>query len=137
MSTTTHTPRAARERRSDTTRDNDDGTAMLLPEGAVPCRSCGAAVAHPDPKRADVLRLPQANVLPVIGKAYGQPSLTVPLTTCDKCAERRDRAAALLAEHPRVRLAHGMVGLDRLDAALGHSTRSDGEGGGRPGRSGR
>lgn len=98
---------------------DDDGTMMRLPEAALPCRSCGAAVRHAKPERAEVLRVHLTVAASVLDRMTGPvPSEEVPVTTCDKCADRRERAAAILAEHPRVRRMHGMVALDRLDAAL-------------------
>ncbi len=115
---TTTTP-AAPARRSDTARDNDDGTLMRLPEGAAACRSCGAAVRHPKPERAEVLRIPVMLTTPQLAMMNTPAPLdSLPATTCDRCADRRERAAAMLREHPRVRRAHGMVALDRADAAL-------------------
>jgi hypothetical protein len=115
---TTTTP-ATRTRRSDDGLDNDTGTLMKLPEGALPCRSCGAAVRHPKPERAEALRIPMmlshAQVMMMNGLA---PLDSLPATTCDRCADRRERAVALLDAHSRVRRAHGQVALDRADAAL-------------------
>ncbi|MGE3194112.1 MAG: hypothetical protein AB7K08_11670 [Microbacteriaceae bacterium] len=88
------------------------------PPESTPCRSCGLGVKHPDPSRADSI---EVFVEPSLSRAnIGVPSTPVQFaaTRCDECDERRDLAALLLAEHPRVRRAHGMVAIDRLDAAL-------------------
>lgn len=114
----TTTPAAA-TRRSDRSRDNDDGSLMQLPEGAAACRSCGAAVRRPIPERAEVLRIPVQLAFSQLARRNGPaPTVETGVTTCDRCTDRRERAAAMLREHPRVRRAHGMVALDRLDAAF-------------------
>lgn len=93
-----------------------------LPEGALPCRSCGVAVQNPEPSRANVgtapVYVPEPTARLLLGQGHPLPSAEVPLTRCDDCTERQVLAATLLDAHPRVRAANGNVGVDRLDAAL-------------------
>jgi len=85
---------------------------------AMACRSCGLDVKHPDASRAESVEM--HGYQPMSAAKLGTPRapVLVPVTRCDECAKRRDLAEALLAEHPRVRRAHGQVAIDRLDAAL-------------------
>jgi hypothetical protein len=89
------------------------------PTDALTCRSCGDAVQRPDPSRDESMIVRQdlsysASLVSDRPVAFDERKVT----RCDECADRRARAAELLAEHPRVRRAHGGVALDRLDAAL-------------------
>lgn len=86
---------------------------------ALPCRACGVLVANADPSRDTLATVPTIVPYGILSRAQVPiPSYQVLVTVCDDCGKRREHAEALLAEHPRVRLAHGMVAADRLDAAL-------------------
>jgi len=86
-----------------------------LPEGALPCRSCGVAVHRPTAKDVETVTIYPR--VPYAGAATFNP-VEIKATRCAACAERRDRAEALLLAHPAVARANGNVGVDRLDAAL-------------------
>ena len=110
MTTVTDTP---------TLRDRLFGRSQQPAAGALPCRFCGVLVDRPDPSRATLATVPQIVAYSIL-KNLNAPiaPLQVPATKCDDCTRRRFSAEVMLAEHPRVRRAHGMVAVDRLDAAL-------------------
>jgi len=91
----------------------------VLPEAdAEPlrCRGCGASPRWVDPARTETLRryaVPHS-ARPDVHAVWRDTTVT----RCDSCADRRELAAELLAEHPRVARGLGPVGLDQLDAAL-------------------
>jgi hypothetical protein len=82
--------------------------------GPLVCRSCGVVVRNPDPTRTETLTI----YGPGNGRGAPGASTRLSVTRCDVCFERRERAEAVMAEHPRVRREHASVGVDRLDAAF-------------------
>ncbi|HTL42444.1 MAG TPA: hypothetical protein VL294_13315 [Pseudolysinimonas sp.] len=89
------------------------------PTDALTCRSCGDEVKRPDPSRDESVIIRAEMPLGMsLTSDRPVPFGEEKVTRCDECADRRARAAELLAAHPRVRRAHGSVALDRLDAAL-------------------
>jgi hypothetical protein len=87
--------------------------AQELPEGSLPCRSCGIAVVlYADTVvETHTIRGPQT----ASGHTYDRDIL---VSRCNACEDRREHAAAILRAHPAVAREHGNVGTDRLDAAL-------------------
>jgi hypothetical protein len=84
-----------------------------LPEGTLPCPSCGVAV------------VPFENSLVETITVYGQRNqlgygtdVDIRVARCDACASRRQLAVLILRDHPAVSREHGSVGVDRVDAAL-------------------
>lgn len=84
-----------------------------LAEGSLPCRSCGVGVVLSDQSPIEMLTI--HGPITASGRSY---DTDIRVTTCNACADRRDRAALIMRNHPAVDREHGNVGIDRLDAAL-------------------
>lgn len=104
---------------STTTSDSrlSDGRADR-PDRHLPCVSCGRTVRHPDPARAEHVRIYAEQPRGLAGQNVPMQYSDIPASRCDGCSQRRTFAMVLLEQHPRVKRAHGDVALVRLDAAL-------------------
>lgn len=90
-----------------------DDTTLELPAGSLPCRSCGVAVtAYADTPIETLTLYGQRNA-----HGFGA-DVHIAVTRCNRCADRREQAAAILRRHPAIARENGNVGIDRLDAAL-------------------
>lgn len=100
-----------------TTLAQDRAAVLSLPEGFLSCLVCGVAVQGQGAEREEVI------VLGRVGYPHNPASRTILLemARCPACTELRERAGALLDEHPRVARAIGSreIALHRVDVTLG------------------
>lgn len=92
--------------------------ARPLAPGALACRDCGAEVRHP--KVAEV-EFNSARAVPMAGEPVVRPDQSrFTFARCERCTDRRARAAALLDEYPSVRRTLGSFAyaIESVDAAL-------------------
>lgn len=94
----------------------DRAEVRRLPDGYLPCLSCGVAVAGDGAERERVTALGRAGY----PKTPSNRMVVIEMTRCPDCAALRERARALLEEHPRVSRAIGSheIAVHRVECAL-------------------